>query len=125
MPFTNTMVNSLPKPSLEPSPAKTKALKETLLTPRFYTTNFETAAEMDLSAQETELQAMLAEMRTDYNRHHFVRDEAFNQFWEQITPEARQAFIDYLERSCVSEFSGFLLFKELSRHWSSAADLSD
>ncbi|BAY36116.1 hypothetical protein NIES2111_04360 [Nostoc sp. NIES-2111] len=29
--------------------------------------------------------------------------------------EARQAFIDYLERSCISEFSGFLLFKELSR----------
>lgn len=28
--------------------------------------------------------------------------------------EARQAFIDYLERSCISEFSGFLLFKELS-----------
>ena len=27
----------------------------------------------------------------------------------------RQAFVDYLERSCVSEFSGFLLFKELSR----------
>ena len=25
------------------------------------------------------------------------------------------AFIDFLERSCTSEFSGFLLFKELSR----------
>lgn len=109
------MVNSPLKPTLEVSEAKTKALKENILTPRFYTTDFATAAKLDLSAQETELQAMLQEMRTDYNRHHFVRDEAFNQSWEHITGEARQAFIDYLERSCVSEFSGFLLFKELSR----------
>ncbi|MCD8489092.1 MAG: magnesium-protoporphyrin IX monomethyl ester (oxidative) cyclase [Desertifilum sp.] len=109
------MVNSPPKPTVPESEAKIKALKENILTPRFYTTDFETAAKMDLSAQETELQAMLAEMRADYNRHHFIRDEQFNGSWEHITGEARQAFIDYLERSCVSEFSGFLLFKELSR----------
>ncbi|MBN3942801.1 magnesium-protoporphyrin IX monomethyl ester (oxidative) cyclase [Nostoc sp. NMS9] len=103
------MVNTLPKPEIK-TPSK-----ETVLTPRFYTTDFETAANLDLSAQETELQAMLTEMRTDYNRHHFVRDEAFEQSWEHISGEARQAFIEYLERSCISEFSGFLLFKELSR----------
>jgi len=107
------MVNTLPK-----SEAKLgiKApTKETVLTPRFYTTDFETAASLDLSAQEPELQAMLAEMRADYNRHHFVRDEEFEQSWEHIDQKSRRAFIDYLERSCISEFSGFLLFKELSR----------
>ncbi|MCF4966966.1 magnesium-protoporphyrin IX monomethyl ester (oxidative) cyclase [Nostoc sp. CMAA1605] len=103
------MVNTLPKPGIK-TPSQ-----ETILTPRFYTTDFETAANLDLSAQETELQAMLAEMRADYNRHHFVRDEAFDKSWEHIQGEAKQSFIDYLERSCISEFSGFLLFKELSR----------
>jgi len=103
------MVNTLPKPGIK-TPSK-----ETVLTPRFYTTDFEKAANLDLSTQDTELQAMLAEMRADYNRHHFVRDEAFEQSWEHIDGEARQAFIEYLERSCISEFSGFLLFKELSR----------
>ncbi|MBD2494320.1 magnesium-protoporphyrin IX monomethyl ester (oxidative) cyclase [Nostoc sp. FACHB-280] len=103
------MVNTLPKPGIK------TPTKETVLTPRFYTTDFEKAANLDLSTQDTELQAMLAEMRADYNRHHFVRDEAFEQSWEHIEGEARQAFIDYLERSCISEFSGFLLFKELSR----------
>lgn len=107
------MVTSLPQST--PETVSRKVLKENILTPRFYTTNFEVAASMDLSEQETELQTMLAEMRADYNRHHFIRDESFNQSWEHITGEARQAFIDYLERSCVSEFSGFLLFKELSR----------
>ncbi|MBW4496642.1 MAG: magnesium-protoporphyrin IX monomethyl ester (oxidative) cyclase [Oscillatoria princeps RMCB-10] len=109
------MVNSPPKPALEMGEVKTKAIKENILTPRFYTTDFETTAKLDLSAQETEFQTMLAEMRADYNRHHFVRDEAFEGSWDHVTGEARQAFIDYLERSCVSEFSGFLLFKELSR----------
>lgn len=110
------MVNSPPKPAAETSKPEVKAaVKENILTPRFYTTNFEVAANLDLSSQDTELKAMLEEMRADYNRHHFVRDDAFDQSWDHIQGDARQAFIDYLERSCVSEFSGFLLFKELSR----------
>ena len=91
------------------------AVAENLLTPRFYTTDFEKAACLDLSAEEAGLKAMLAEMKADYNRHHFVRNEDFKHTWAHIQGEERQAFVDYLERSCVSEFSGFLLFKELSR----------
>lgn len=109
------MVTSAAKPQLDLSQTKTKAIKENILTPRFYTTDFEKTAKLDLSLQETEFEVMLNEMRADYNRHHFIRDESFEGSWDHITGEARQAFIDYLERSCVSEFSGFLLFKELSR----------
>jgi magnesium-protoporphyrin IX monomethyl ester (oxidative) cyclase len=90
-------------------------VKETLLTPRFYTTNFDAIAQMDISGHETELRAVIDELRADYNRHHFVRDEEFQQCWNHIDGERRRAFIDFLERSCTSEFSGFLLFKELSR----------
>jgi magnesium-protoporphyrin IX monomethyl ester (oxidative) cyclase len=90
-------------------------VKETLLTPRFYTTNFDAVAEMDLSGHQEELEAVVSELRSDYNRYHFVRNEEFEQSWEHIDGETRQAFIEFLERSCTSEFSGFLLFKELSR----------
>lgn len=90
-------------------------VQETLLTPRFYTTNFDAVAQMDLSGHEAEVEAVVAELRADYNRHHFVRNEEFKRDWEQINGETRRAFIDFLERSCTSEFSGFLLFKELSR----------
>jgi magnesium-protoporphyrin IX monomethyl ester (oxidative) cyclase len=90
-------------------------VQETLLTPRFYTTDFEAVANWEISANETELQAVVQELRADYNRHHFVRDEEFQQDWDHVDGEKRQAFIDFLERSCTSEFSGFLLFKELSR----------
>lgn len=108
------MVSTVSSPTQATSSSKFE-VEENLLTPRFYTTDFKKAANLDLSAEEASLKAMLAEMRADYNRYHFVRDEAFKQTWEHIQGEERQAFVDYLERSCVSEFSGFLLFKELSR----------
>ncbi|MGE5656645.1 MAG: magnesium-protoporphyrin IX monomethyl ester (oxidative) cyclase [Actinomycetota bacterium] len=110
------MVTSLPAPEPEVLRPGIKApVKETLLTPRFYTTDFDAIANLDLSAYETELQAAIEELRADYNRHHFVRDEEFEKSWDHIDPETRRCFVDFLERSCTSEFSGFLLFKELSR----------
>ncbi|MCS7225650.1 MAG: magnesium-protoporphyrin IX monomethyl ester (oxidative) cyclase [Gloeomargarita sp. SKYB31] len=89
--------------------------KETILTPRFYTTDFEAMAAMDIRANEDELRAILSEFRADYNRYHFVRDEDFNRSWDHIDGETRRLFIEFLERSCTAEFSGFLLYKELSR----------
>ncbi|ARV59656.1 magnesium-protoporphyrin IX monomethyl ester (oxidative) cyclase [Nostocales cyanobacterium HT-58-2] len=110
------MAKSLQTPEPELLKPGVKApVQETLLTPRFYTTDFEAVAQLDISAHEPELQAIVDELRADYNRHHFVRDSEFQQSWEQIDGETRRAFIDFLERSCTSEFSGFLLFKELSR----------
>lgn len=114
--INKSMVSTLSKTApQQPKPGVKTAVRETLLTPRFYTTDFEAMANLELSAQEAELQAMLEEMRADYNRYHFVRDETFKQTWEGIDEATRQTFVDFLERSCTSEFSGFLLFKELSR----------
>ncbi|MDE5114385.1 MAG: magnesium-protoporphyrin IX monomethyl ester (oxidative) cyclase, partial [Trichodesmium sp. St15_bin1_1] len=88
---------------------------ETILTPRFYTTDFDEMAKMDISVNEDELIAILEEFRADYNRHHFVRDKEFAQSWEHIDGETRRLFVEFLERSCTAEFSGFLLYKELGR----------
>ncbi len=110
------MVDTLKKPQFEElRPGIKVPAKETILTPRFYTTDFEEMAKMNLSANEDELKAILEEFRTDYNRHHFVRDEEFNQSWEHIDGETRKLFVEFLERSCTAEFSGFLLYKELGR----------
>lgn len=89
--------------------------KETLLTPRFYTTDFDAIAKMDISPNEDELRAILEEFRADYNKKHFIRDESFNQSWENLDEGTRRRFVEFLERSCTAEFSGFLLYKELGR----------
>ncbi|MBD2310063.1 magnesium-protoporphyrin IX monomethyl ester (oxidative) cyclase [Desertifilum sp. FACHB-1129] len=110
------MVDSLKKPAFEEMrPGVKVPAKETILTPRFYTTDFDEMAKMDISVNEAELRAILEEFRTDYNRHHFVRDAEFEQSWESIDGETRQLFVEFLERSCTAEFSGFLLYKELGR----------
>jgi magnesium-protoporphyrin IX monomethyl ester (oxidative) cyclase len=110
------MVDSLKKPAFEEMrPGIKTPAKETILTPRFYTTDFDAMAKMDISPNEDELKAILEEFRVDYNRHHFVRDAEFEQSWDHMDGETRQVFVEFLERSCTAEFSGFLLYKELSR----------
>lgn len=96
------------------------AADETLLTPRFYTTDFDEmerlfSLEMNKNLDMAELEAMLAEFKQDYNQRHFVRNETFKAAAEKITGDTRKIFIEFLERSCTAEFSGFLLYKELGR----------
>jgi len=96
------------------------ASEETILTPRFYTTNFEEMEELfslekNPNLRMDELDACLAEFRQDYNRTHFVRNETFKKAAENVQGDTRKIFIEFLERSCTAEFSGFLLYKELGR----------
>jgi magnesium-protoporphyrin IX monomethyl ester (oxidative) cyclase len=115
-PIKNIMVNSLTKPEAADLRNDVKMpAKETILTPRFYTTDFEEMERMDISYNEEEMRAIIAEFKVDYNRHHFVRDEQFDNSWDSIDGETRQLFSEFLERSCTAEFSGFLLYKELGR----------
>jgi magnesium-protoporphyrin IX monomethyl ester (oxidative) cyclase len=88
--------------------------KETILTPRFYTTDFEAMANMDISGNQADYEAILQEFRADYNRRHFVRDEEFEQSWSHLDEKTKEHFRFFLESSCTSEFSGFLLYKEIA-----------
>lgn len=90
--------------------------QETILTPRFYTTNFKEICQLDVSSNFTELEASIEEFRIDYNRDHFIRDKEFLKSWDHFDEKTRNIFIEFLERSCTAEFSGFLLYKEISRN---------
>ena len=101
-----------------------KALsKETLLTPRFYTTDFQELSQLDISSNVQEIEAIVEEFRIDYNRDHFIRDKEFLKTWEFFDEKTRNIFIEFLERSCTAEFSGFLLYKEISRNLKKANPL--
>ena len=89
---------------------------ETLLTPRFYTTNFKELAQLDVSSNIDEIRAIIEEFRLDYNRDHFVRDKEFLSNSNISDMRIKQIFSEFLERSCTAEFSGFLLYKEISRN---------
>jgi len=95
-------------------------IKETLLAPRFYTTDFdemETLFNTDINKNlnQSEFEALLQEFKTDYNQTHFVRNKEFKEAADKMQGPLRQIFVEFLERSCTAEFSGFLLYKELGR----------
>ena len=102
------------------SKKSSQAVKESLLNPRFYTTDFNEMGKLDISSNEREFEALLEEFRADYNRQHFIRDNEFEQSWDRIDSEGKRLFVEFLERSCTAEFSGFLLYKELSRRLKSS-----
>ena len=94
---------------------KTKTI-ETLLKPRFYTTNFIEISNMNIKKNLSEIQAVVEEFRYDYNRDHFIRDQSFEVKLKNLDSRTKDLFAGFLERSCTAEFSGFLLYKEISRN---------
>jgi len=88
------MVDSLKTEFQELRPGVKVPAKESLLTPRFYTTDFDEMAWMDISVNEAELQALLEEFRADYNRHHFVRDAEFAT-WDHIDGETAACSLNF------------------------------
>ncbi len=107
------MVNSIANKEIVSTKAPSE---ESLLTPRFYTTDFEEMANLDISSNIEEIEAINEEFRVDYNQHHFIRDKEFVKSWKHFDEKTKCLFIEFLERSCTAEFSGFLLYKELSRN---------
>lgn len=96
------------------------AAEESLLTPRFYTTDFDEmeelfSSELNPNLDMDEIEAVVNEFRQDYNKTHFVRNADFKDAADGIQGATRKIFVEFLERSCTAEFSGFLLYKELGR----------
>ena len=66
-----------------------EAAADSILTPRFYTTDFDEmeqlfSMELNPNLDTEELEAMLKEFRTDYNQTHFVRNETFKKAADNV-----------------------------------------
>ncbi len=109
-------------PAIKDNPGKNQLpphLNENLLTPRFYTTEFDKAAKTDLEIARKDFEAMFKEMEADYNLKHFDRKASLDRL-DELSPSDKAIYESYLVRSVVSEFSGFLLFKEISNRFKKA-----
>ncbi|MCM8556501.1 magnesium-protoporphyrin IX monomethyl ester (oxidative) cyclase [Sphingomicrobium sediminis] len=91
------------------------ANEDTVLSPRFYTTDFEKLDAIDVDPVREEWDALIAEMRSDPNKNHFKRAESFDGIINNLEPELRAEFIDFLVSSLTSEFSGCILYAEIAK----------
>ena len=91
------------------------AQQDTVLSPRFYTTDFEAMGKIDVSRVRTEWDSLIAEMRADPNRGHFIRNEQFDVDLSTMDPALRTELLEFLVSSVTAEFSGCVLYAEIKK----------
>jgi magnesium-protoporphyrin IX monomethyl ester (oxidative) cyclase len=93
--------------------ATRKAEANTVLSPRFYTTDYQAMNRLDVSPVRAEWDRMMKEYEGDNNHDHFKRTEDFTAQIQELPPALRQEFLDFLLTSVVSEYSGCVLYNEI------------
>jgi magnesium-protoporphyrin IX monomethyl ester (oxidative) cyclase len=105
--------------------ATRKAEENTLLTPRFYRTDYAAMERIDISPVRREWDQMMAEFKLDVNRSHFERNAQFDAEVRKLPPALHQEFLDFLISSVTAEFSGCVLYSETKRKITRNDDMRD
>jgi magnesium-protoporphyrin IX monomethyl ester (oxidative) cyclase len=92
------------------------ALRDTVLSPRFYTTDYAKLDSTDVSSVRAEWDALMAEFASDPNKNHFRREAPFDSRLEDLPEDLRKEFVDFLVSSLTSEFSGYPLLAPTYRY---------
>jgi magnesium-protoporphyrin IX monomethyl ester (oxidative) cyclase len=91
------------------------ATQDTMLTPRFYTTDYAALDAIDVTPVRAEWDQLIADMVGDPNKLHFKHSDSFKGVIEGLEPALRKEFTDFLVSSMTSEFSGCVLYAEIAK----------
>ena len=102
--------------NMKPVSETTKlAQRDTVLSPRFYTTDFDAMDKLDVTPVRAEWDELMAEFARDANKYHFIRNADFDVDLSTMPEDLRKEFIDFLVSSVTSEFSGCILYAEIKK----------
>ncbi|WP_428491271.1 magnesium-protoporphyrin IX monomethyl ester (oxidative) cyclase [Rhodopila sp.] len=91
------------------------AQRDTVLSPRFYTTDFAAMDRLDVTPVRKDWDELMAEFARDANKHHFVRNADYDIDLSLMPADLREEFIHFLVSSVTSEFSGCVLYAEIKK----------
>ena len=91
------------------------AQRDTVLSPRFYTTDYEAMGRIDISPVRAEWDDLLAELKRDTNKGHFIRNADFDIDLSNMPADLRAELLEFLVSSVTAEFSGCVLFAEIKK----------
>jgi len=95
--------------------ATRKAEANTLLSPRFYTTDYAALESLDMTPVRREFDQMMSVFARDVNKDHFERNAQFDAEVKKLPADLHQEFLDFLISSVTAEFSGCVLYAEIKR----------
>jgi magnesium-protoporphyrin IX monomethyl ester (oxidative) cyclase len=93
-----------------------RAEANTVLSPRFYTTDYEAMNRLDVTPVRAAWDVMMKEYEGDNNHDHFKRTDDFTAQIQKLEPRLQQEFLDFLVTSVTSEYSGCVLYNEIREH---------
>jgi magnesium-protoporphyrin IX monomethyl ester (oxidative) cyclase len=96
--------------------AERVAKANSMISPRFYTTDFAAMDALDMSPVRAEWDQMMTEYEGDNNHDHFQRTPEFANEIRELDPELKKEFLDFLVTSLTSEFSGQILYNEVRKN---------
>ena len=91
------------------------AQKNTILSPRFYTTDFKALDKIEVAAERGKWNELLAEFKADPNKGHFIRSADFDVDLDALPDDLREELLDFLVSSVTAEFSGCVLYAEIRK----------
>ncbi len=98
-----------------PNESTRLAQQDTVLTPRFYTTDFAAMDRIEINAIRPQWDALMKEFRDDTNTDHFQRPADMMANYSKLPPALHKEFSEFLISSITSEFSGCVLYAEIKK----------
>lgn len=99
----------------QPNETTRRAQEDTLLTPRFYTTDFAAMDRIDVNPIRAQWQSLMDEYKADNNKMHFQRPPNLMDDYSDLPEGLYKEFVDFLVSSITSEYSGCVLYNEIKK----------